>query len=274
MFSSRRFDVKGANVLITGTSTGIGRHLAECFARDGANLFMSALPRERKTLENGARVLANRYGVSAWTHAVDLSTRTGPEKLFAAAEEAAGGRIDVLVNNAGTLSYGPFHEAPLPDLDRVAQVNFVAYMKLMRLALPGMVARRRGRVLNVGSASAFQPVPLLAVYATTKAAIVNLSSSVGEEVREAGIRICTLNPSYTATPLLGEKTGFPTRLKWFKVSGLADAGTVARKGYQAFLKGREIYVPGLKNKLTHEVLSPFMPRRLALAFALRSSRPE
>ncbi|MBE0480720.1 MAG: SDR family NAD(P)-dependent oxidoreductase [Dehalococcoidia bacterium] len=265
-----KFDLSGKNVLITGASSGIGKELSRCFAAEGANLYMGCRPSEKDQLEGWAAEVEQAYGVKTATFPIDLASDRGPEELHEAARKAAG-KIDVLVNNAGIFRYGSFHEIPLDYHDCLVRVNLMAYYKLMRLAIPHMVEAREGRVLNVVSAAAFQPTVYHAIYGAAKSFVQSLSEAVNQEVRGTGVKICTLNPPYTDTALLRDG-GFPTNIWWLKVSGLCDAGTIARKGTRAFKAGKEVYIPGFINAFLHTILIRFFPRRVVNAISCWSLR--
>ncbi|MBU2488395.1 MAG: SDR family NAD(P)-dependent oxidoreductase [Proteobacteria bacterium] len=255
----RPIPLKQKNVLITGASSGIGKELAGCFAAEGANLFMGALPTEKEALDAWAGELAARHGVETHTLAVDLSVPKGPVAMHEAAVSAFG-PVEVLVNNAGLLAYGEFAKIPLARQRLMVDVNFSAYLSLMHLCLPDMIAARAGGVLNLVSASALQPTPFHAVYGATKAGMLALSLAVAAEVRRAGVRVTALCPSYVDTPLV--RNEIPDSMHWFKISGLATPAYIAAEGLAAFQKGRLVHVPGLKNRIIHQVLNPLMPKSL------------
>ena len=218
-------------------------------------------PSERETLELWAQNLSAKFGSRISTYPVDLSHDDGPESLYAMVKRDHV-KLDILVNNAGIISYGEFHQIPIARHESLVMVNALAYLKLMRLALADMVAQGSGRVLNVVSVAAFQPVAFQAVYGAAKAFIQSLSGALNQELAGTGIMVCTLNPSYTDTPLL-KGDDFPRHLRWFKISGLSDPDTIARKGIKAFKKGKRIYIPGPFNWLVHSVLVKFTPRIIA-----------
>ncbi len=253
------YDVKGKHVIITGASSGIGRELAKCFAAAGARLFLGCLPAEKKALADLAAALESLHGVVADVFPVDLSEENGPEAFYRAVKKTSF-RVDVLVNNAGVMAYGNFHELPPERMDTVVRVNVLAYMKLMRLALPDIIAAK-GRVLNVSSVSAFQPTIFQAVYGASKSFIQSLSEAVAEELREREVKICTLNPPYTETPLL-HGDGFPERLWWHRIAGVATAEEVAKKGFRAFIRGKEVYIPGLRHHILHRVINRLLPGKM------------
>jgi len=253
----RYYDVNGKHVIITGASSGLGRELAKRFAAAGAVLYLGCLPSERKSLETLAGDFAQRYSSVPSMFPVDLADDDGAAKLYRAVKKATP-RIDVLVNNAGIMAYGPFHELSLEGQERIVRVNLMAYLRLMRLFLPHIIAAK-GRVLNVVSVSAFQPAVYQAVYGATKAFVQSLSEGVNEELRGTGVKVCTLNPPYTETPLLHGK-GFPERLWWYRLVGILSAEEVARKGFRAFARGKAVYVPGLRHHVLHRVVNSVLPR--------------
>jgi len=260
-----KFDLRGKNVLITGASSGIGRELAGCFAGEGSNLFLGCHPAEEDILREWAQQLQEKYAVRTATFPIDLSEEKGPENLYEQVRESAG-KVDVLVNNAGILAYGKFHEIPLEQQEALINVNATAYFKLMRLFLPEMIAAKEGRVLNVASAAAFQPTAFHAVYGGTKAFVQSLSEAVNREIKGTGVKVFTLNPSYTDTRIL-KSGGFPERVWWYKISGFSDPAIIARKAIQAFKKEKAIYIPGRINWFVHSILIRFAPRRLVNAIS-------
>lgn len=268
-----RYDLKGKNVLITGASSGIGKELSRCFAKDGAHCVLSAHPSEATALSDLAGELEKRDGIKTWAINVDLACEGGPKKLY----DEVKGRvpvIDVLVNNAGMMVYGDFHETDINRQLRLVHVNIAALMSLMHLFLKDMTERGDGRILNISSVSAFQPTVHHAVYGASKAFVQSLSEAINEEVRRSGVKVCTLNPSYTNTPLI--KGGdFPERLWWYAVSGLADPAVIARKGVEALKKGKSLYIPGFKNKIIHIFLPRISSRKIINFFSYHAlkSRP-
>ncbi|MBN1534344.1 MAG: SDR family NAD(P)-dependent oxidoreductase [Spirochaetes bacterium] len=261
----KQYDVRGKRVLITGASSGIGQQLSHCFAREGAVLFLGCHPGEKRVLADWAGELRACYGSTVSIFPVDLSTKSGPDRLYRQVVKRAK-RLDVLVNNAGLMAYGNFHEIPMERQEVMLMVNLRAYSRLMHRALADMMSRGEGRILNVSSVSAFQPTAHHAVYGAAKAFIQSLSEAVDTEIAGSGVVVCTLNPSYTDTPLLrGE--GFPRRIRWYRISGLNSPERIAEKGFRAFRRGRRIYIPGLRNALIHSFLPRILPRRLSNAIA-------
>ncbi len=255
-----KFDLSGKNVLITGASSGIGKELSECFAKEGSNLLLGCHPSEKDILTKWADELHNRYAVKTTTFPIDLSEENGPENLYQQIKQSRD-RIDVLVNNAGILLYGNFHEIPLERQELLVNLNLIAYFKLMRLFLPDMVDAKEGRILNVVSTAAFQPTVHHATYGASKAFVQSLSQAVNQEIKGTGVKVFTLNPSYTSTPLL-KGGGFPERIWWHMISGLSEPKVIAHKGMKAFKSEKTVYIPGLRNWFIHSILIRLTPRSL------------
>lgn len=230
--------------LITGASSGIGLDFARLFAEGGYDVVLVA--RGQQKLEELARELARQYGVRALALPADLAEPSAPARLV---ERLAAARVqvDVLVNNAGFASYGPFAQADVDNELRMIQVNVTALTALTHALLPGMLERKWGRILNVASTAAFQPGPLMAVYYATKAFVLSLSEALANELEGSGVSVTCLCPGPT-------RTGFQARArmeesKLVKDKAIMDSLTVARAGYEALHAGRTTVVPGVMNAL-------------------------
>ncbi len=255
-----KIQLKDKVVLVTGASSGIGRELAKCFAREGVRLVIASLPAERKVLEDFAETLRREFRIEVHTLTGDLSAGDGPQKLHQEATRIYD-QVDVLVNNAGIMAFGMFHQLSLELQEKVVAVNLRAYMLLMRLFLPDMIRRGSGAVFNVSSVSAFVPTPRHTVYGATKAFVQSLSEAVGEEISGTGVRTFTLNPGYTDTPLLkGE--GFPTKLRFYRFGGKSNPAVIASKGVAAFKKGKRVYIPEKHLWFLFMIGNRFAPRRV------------
>lgn len=244
--------------LVTGASSGIGLELARELAAGGYDLVLVA--RSEKKLEELAAELRGRHGAGARVLARDLARPEAPEEIFAELQ-GAGVAVDVLVNNAGFATFGPFAETGLGSELEELQVNVVALTHLTKKFLPGMLARRRGGVLNVASTAAFQPGPLMAVYYATKAYVLSFSEALAEELRDTGVTVSVLCPGPTATEFSARADMQNSGL--FKgMLQVADARSVARAGYEGFRAGKRIVIPGLLNKVGAQSIR-FTPRGLA-----------
>ena len=251
--------------LITGASSGIGLELAREFASHRHDVILVA--RSEEKLRALARELESN-GVRADVVAADLSSPSSPRTIVEAFA-SQGREIDVLVNNAGYGLFGRFLETPLAtELDMI-QVNIVALTELTKRVLPGMIARKRGRILNLASTAAFLPGPLMAVYYATKAYVLSFSEAIATELEGTGVTVTALCPGPTASGFqaaarVGESKLFAGRLP--------TAADVARFGYEATMAGDAVAVPGLTNKLTAE-LHRFFPRSLVRKMVQRVQEP-
>src|SRR5918993_1522367 len=241
--------------LVTGASGGIGEELAWLFAADGHDLVLVA--RSRDKLARLSEELEGKHGVAARVLAADLARPEAPREIF---EElsAAGVTVDALVNNAGFGSYGPFAETDLKSELDLLQVNVVALTHLSKLFLPGMIARRRGYLMNVASTAAFQPGPLMAVYYASKAYVLSLSEALANECEGTGVRVSALCPGPTETGFVAAAGMGDSKL--FD-RAVMDARTVAVAGYRGLLAGKTVVIPGFRNNLVARSIG-FFPRSL------------
>jgi short-subunit dehydrogenase len=230
--------------IVTGASSGIGRELAELFARDGFDLILVA--RRRDALEQLARTLAERHGVSCDAFPADLTRRLEREHL-AARIRTVDQHVDALVNNAGIGTHGYFHETALERELEIIELNIAAVTHLTKAVLPGMLARRRGRILNVSSVAAFQPGPLMAVYYASKAFVQSFSEALAEEVGGSGVTVTAVCPGPTITEFhsaagiaaTAPTVGAPTM----------TSREVAEAAYRGAARGKRVVVTGLRNKV-------------------------
>ncbi|HEX8905979.1 MAG TPA: SDR family oxidoreductase [Longimicrobiaceae bacterium] len=246
-----RNGAKPGTAVITGASAGIGQELAKLFAADGYDLVLVA--RGREGLERVGNALAEKHGVSFQAVPADLTDAAAPEAIFRAVRDA-GSEVTALVNNAGFGLHGAFAKAeegkPVTELRReleMIQVNVAALTHLTKLFLPEMVARRRGRVLNVASTAAFQAGPFMAVYYATKAYVLSFSEAIALELKGSGVTITTLCPGPTRTHF-GEGAEMESS-RLFHSPLVMEAPEVARVGYRAMQRGKRVAVSGLGNRI-------------------------
>lgn len=252
--------------LVTGASSGIGRELARLFAADGHSVVLVA--RRKPRLEELARELETGGRIKAWPIACDLSTPSGVDALLQtlATENV---QVDFLVNNAGVGTTGRFVESPPEAEVAMAELNVTAVVRLTRALLPGMLARRHGRVLNIGSTAGFQPGPFMATYYASKAFVNHFSEALAYELAGSGVSVTLSCPGPTRTEF-GDISGV-ARSKLFSLK-VATAGSVARQAYRALMRGRVLVIHGFLNWLAAQ-LTRVGPRSLVRAVVAGLNRP-
>ena len=247
--------------LVTGASAGIGAEAAARLIDRGVAVVLVARRSDR--LE-GLAERARGAGVEAEVLPADLASPAG----LASVEQrlaAVDAPVDLLVNNAGFGTYGPLVDAD-PDTEAAeVAVNVTAVLRLTRAALPGMIARGRGTVLNVSSLAGSMPQPYAATYAATKAWVTSFTHAIVEELRGTGVTATALAPGYTPTEFHAgtgmARASVPAPL-W------TDAATVAQAGLEAAAAGRAWVVPGWHFRVAAAlggVLPPALTRRMVAA---------
>jgi len=242
--------------LITGASSGIGLELAKLFARESHDLALVA--RSYNTLKHIADNLQQTYGVQVKCYAKDLSVSSTPEEIFEALQ-SEGGNIDILVNNAGFGWRGEFTKMSTADALAMIQVNMTSLTHLTRLFLPGMIERKRGKILNVASTAAFQSGPLMATYYASKAYVLSFSLALSEELHETGVTVTAFCPGPTVTGF-GRRAGFANEKILGGVLSMT-ASAVALDGYKGLMKGKPLVISGWKNWLGTQLVR-LLPRTL------------
>ncbi|MFC0530381.1 SDR family NAD(P)-dependent oxidoreductase [Phytohabitans kaempferiae] len=179
--------------VITGASSGFGASFAQRLATEGYDLVLVA--RDERRLADLAADLSSRHGVAAEVIPADLSTDEG----CAVVERRLADPVDMLVNNAGISLNRSFTGSTVEDQTRLLRLNVHAVMRLTHAALPGMIERRRGEVINVSSVAGFAAVMPGSTYPASKAWVTNFSESMAHSVRRHGVRVMALCPGYTHT---------------------------------------------------------------------------
>jgi len=244
---------------VTGASSGIGLELARLLAAGGHDLVVVARSSER--LERLGRELGDQHGVHVQSRPRDLSNPDAARALWQELIDD-GVAVSTLVNNAGIGLHGAVAEQPVDAIARLVTLNITALTMLTRLALPEMLARRSGRILNVASVAAYQPGgPQEAVYYATKAFVLSFSKGLAQELRGTGVTVTTLCPGPTKTSF--DATAGATTTALYTWMPSMTAGAVARAGYRGMMRGSGVVIPGLITKLL-AFAGELPPRRIAL----------
>ncbi|MFA6123559.1 MAG: SDR family oxidoreductase [Sphingomonas sp.] len=252
--------MRDGTVLITGASAGLGARFALALAAEGRDVLLVARRADR--LAALATEIRETHSVAAHVIACDLALPDAAAILFR--EIAARGlTVDTLINNAGFGARGTFAEIDRATQARMVDLNCRALMELCHAALPAMIARGGGSILNVASTAAFQPGPWMSVYYATKAFVLSFSEGLHEEVKGQGIHVSALCPG-------------PTLTEFAEVADMADSDlfkrfardpdAVVRDGLRALSANRAVAVSGTLNRVTAGAVR-FLPRRIARTLA-------
>jgi 3-oxoacyl-[acyl-carrier protein] reductase len=188
------FDLSGKMALVTGASGGLGGAIARALHRQGAHLALSG------TRRDALEALAGELGERAHVLPCDLSDSSAVEALVPAAE-AAMGRLDVLVNNAGVTRDNLFMRMKDAEWDTVISINLTAAFRLARASLKGMIRRRHGRIIAITSVVGVTGNPGQGNYAAAKAGLIGMSKALAAEVASRGITVNCVAPGFIASPM-------------------------------------------------------------------------
>jgi hypothetical protein len=245
--------------VITGASSGIGAAFARRLAATGADLVL--LARDEARLTANAEQLRAKHGVQVEVLVADLATEEG----IAAAERRVAHGVDLVVNNAGFGQRGTFLDTPVAEEVAMLRVHCEAVLRLTHAALPDMVARGGGGVINLSSVAAFFS---RGSYAATKAWVLSFSESVAHDVAGNGVRVMALCPGWVRTEFHQRSnmdTGGIPGFMWL------DADKLVSAGLRDYARGRSCSVPDARYKVVTGV-SRLIPRRLSSALSARVGR--
>lgn len=227
--------------LVTGATSGIGAAFADRLARRGFDLVLHG--RRRKELTERAETLRRSYGTAVEIILAELSEAEGMKEVEERIESLD--RLDVLINNAGYWEPGFLWERSPDSLAAMITVHTIAPVRFIRAALPDMLRRKQGDIINVSSMGAYLNMATLENYAATKAYLISFSESLHVALMGTGIRVQVLIPGFTVTE-------FHSRLgadfskeqeKWLK------PGEVVDSSLRALEKGRVLCIPGVRRRL-------------------------
>ncbi len=240
--------------LVTGASAGIGAAFADRLARDGYDLVLVARRRER--LEELAKGLRESHRVEVEVLVADLVD--AGDLLAVEQRITTPPGLDLLVNNAGFGTNGPFQDSDPDREEHEILLNVLALVRLTRAALPRMVARGSGAVVNVSSMAGFVPAPYNATYGATKSFVNSFTEALAEELRGTGVRVQALCPGFTRTEFQEvadvDVSAIPD-VAWMEPEPVVDASL------EALESGDVVCVPGLGNRAA-SLLARNLPRAL------------
>lgn len=230
-------------VLITGASSGIGKEFATIFAKKGYRLILTA--RRKETLDKIALECEKSFNSKVNVIPHDLSEQ-GSGISLSQKLESLDLKVDVLVNNAGFGDHGDFITSDLQKGLDMLQLNIVSLTELTHIYARKMAEINSGKILNVASTAAFQPMAKFGIYAATKAYVLHLTEAIHFELKHTNVSVSALCPGAT-------NTGFveAANLKDSKLFDkfVMDARTVAETGYKGLMKNKMYVIPGFRNKV-------------------------
>lgn len=223
--------------LITGSTSGIGLAIAKRLAAAGYGVALNSFEAEADAallaeVRAGAAAEASYFGA-------DLSS---PERGYELVQRviAAYGRLDVLVNNAGVQKVAPIEELPPADWDRIRAISLDAAFHAIRAALPGMVERGWGRIINVASAHGLRASPFKSAYVATKHGVVGLTKTVALEVAEKGITVNAICPGYVWTPLVAAQVADQAKAHHLPADAVVRDVMLAPQPTKRFVQPEEV----------------------------------
>ena len=260
--------VERRTALVTGASAGIGLALAEVFAREGFDLVLTARRADR--LHTAAADLSGRFGGTVRVIVADLADPAAPARIVDELSQA-GIQVDALVNNAGYGLTGRFADTTWEDQATFLRVMVTAVAELTHRFLPGMIARRYGRIINVASLAGLVPGSAgHTLYGATKSLLIKFSESLAMEGLPHNVHVTALCPGFTYSEFHDVNGTRPlvSRLPRFM---FMDAETVARQGYHAVMRGQTVYVNGWVNRAIAQLVR-YLPQWIIGGALRRAAR--
>jgi uncharacterized protein len=254
---------RGKTALVTGASSGIGAAFAEALAERGANLILTSHPKDKGELSDVAQKLEREFGVDVETLVADLS-ETGGAQFINNQVHPDERTIDVLINNAGFATYGPFNQEPIESIIAQIQCNVISAVRLTHAILPSMRSRGAGEIVHTAAVGAFFPMPFCATYCATKAFLLHFSEALWAENRDYGVQILALCPGPTHTNI--------TRNSNFRLEPLGrmeNAKKVVAAAITALAQGRS-QVHSTTIGALKVFLASFLPRHIVLGMLLET----
>jgi 3-hydroxybutyrate dehydrogenase len=192
--------IKGKSAVVTGSTSGIGLAIAKALAEAGANVTINGFG-DKAAIEAERAGIEKQFGVKASYAPADMTKPAEIADMIRTAEKTYGS-VDILVNNAGIQHVAPIEEFPIEKWDQIIAINLSAAFHAIRAAIPGMKARKWGRIVNTASAHSLVASPFKSAYVTAKHGLTGLTKTVALEVATLGITANCISPGYVWTPLV------------------------------------------------------------------------
>jgi 3-hydroxybutyrate dehydrogenase len=192
--------LKGKSAVVTGSTSGIGLAIAKALAQAGANVTINGFG-DKAAIEAERASIEKQFGVKASYSPADMTKPAEIADMIRTAEKTYGA-VDILVNNAGIQHVAPIEEFPIEKWDQIIAINLSAAFHAIRAAIPGMKARKWGRIISTASAHSLVASPFKSAYVTAKHGLTGLTKTVALEVATLGITANCISPGYVWTPLV------------------------------------------------------------------------
>lgn len=247
--------------LITGSYGGLGTCFVNIHAEKGGDLIL--VGRNQTKLDTQAKQISDKYHVTAYTIAVDLSQANAAQKIYDTCRQN-GWLPDIIINNAGFGGQGDFaRERTMEQDTSMIAVNIETPTRILKLFLPDMIRRGSGKVLNVSSTAATMPGPLQAVYYASKAYVTSWSNALWRELKGTGVTVTALMPGAMETGFADASGMAGTKLFAHPVDPLQ----VAKDGYEGMLRGKLNVTSGLPGwQKPMMTLAPLFPKKFMMDF--------
>jgi 3-hydroxybutyrate dehydrogenase len=200
---SSPYNLKGQAAIVTGSTSGIGKALADALAAEGVNVVLNGFG-DAAAIEAERAAVETTHGVKARYHGADMTKPAEIADMVAFARKAFG-RLDILINNAGVQFVSPIEDFPIEKWDQIIAINLTSAFHATRAAAPIMKAQKRGRIVNIASAHGLVASPFKSAYVAAKHGIVGFTKTVALEVAEHGITANSICPGFVYTPLVEQQ---------------------------------------------------------------------
>ncbi len=248
--------------IITGASSGLGEEFAVQLSDLGVSRLVLTARRAERLASLRAVLTAAHPALRVDTITADLADDADVTGLIGALNSLEGLACDILINNAGLGDLGTFESSDAAKIQAMLEVNIVALTRLTHWVVPGMLARRRGWICNVGSTAGLLPLPSFAVYAATKAYVNSFSEALRVELRGTGVNVLALCPGPVETEFGGVASRANSKRQFAPPAALCiSKGDVVRGTLRALARGQGRFIPGLLVRLTM-LLAESTPRWL------------
>jgi 3-hydroxybutyrate dehydrogenase len=188
------------NALVTGSTSGIGLAIARALAKDGANIVINGMG-DPASIEKERAAIEKDFGVKAFYNGADMSKPAEIAAMVADAQSKLGS-VDILVNNAGIQFVSPIEDFPIEKWDAIIAINLSAAFHAIRAAIPGMKAKKWGRIISTASAHSLVASPFKSAYVSAKHGIAGLTKTAALELATFGVTVNCISPGYVWTPLV------------------------------------------------------------------------